>query len=133
MFDSKLALYQIISANPGASPRVHRRTFLRTLGRKCSHYPPLSPDPNLESKLMARPRLHDEPRVSTAIRLPESLHQRLRDAALDRDVSVNLLATKAIGQFLDSLLPADEILKPVSVVPEVSTVAPTKVEARRAS
>jgi predicted HicB family RNase H-like nuclease len=59
---------------------------------------------------MARPRLHDEPRVSTQIRLPEDLHQRLKLAARDRDVSVNLIVTRALVEYLDRLEPADVVL-----------------------
>ena len=58
---------------------------------------------------MARPRICDEPRVPTAVRLPESLHDRLRDAALERDVSVNLLITRAIESYLDQLPPVDQV------------------------
>jgi predicted transcriptional regulator len=59
---------------------------------------------------VARPRVHHENRVTTAVRLPESLHLRLKAAADDRDVSVNLLVTKALEDYLDRLVPADEIL-----------------------
>lgn len=54
---------------------------------------------------MPRPKIYDEPRVTTALRLPESLHDRLRSTAYARDVSVNLLATKAIKEYLDQLQP----------------------------
>jgi predicted HicB family RNase H-like nuclease len=60
---------------------------------------------------MARPRVYDEKRVTTAVRLPESLHERLRDAADERDVSVNLLVMKAIDDYLDRLVPADDALR----------------------
>lgn len=59
---------------------------------------------------MARPRIHHEKRVTTAVRLPESLHDRVKEAADDRDVSVNLLVTKALEEYLDRLVPAEEIL-----------------------
>lgn len=58
---------------------------------------------------MARPKVHHEKRVSTAIRIPESLHDRLREAADERDVSVNLLATRALSEFLDSLISPEEL------------------------
>jgi hypothetical protein len=58
---------------------------------------------------VARPRISDEPRVTTAVRLPASLHDRLRDRALERDVSVNLLVTKAVEAYLDQLPPVGEI------------------------
>ena len=58
---------------------------------------------------MARPRLYQENRVTTAVRLPEGLHQRLQEAALERDVSVNLLVMKAIERYLDQLVPLDQV------------------------
>jgi predicted HicB family RNase H-like nuclease len=58
---------------------------------------------------VARPRISDEPRVTTAVRLPASLHDRLRDCALERDVSVNLLVTKAVESYLGQLPPVDEV------------------------
>ncbi len=59
---------------------------------------------------MARPRLVDEPRVSTQVRLPESLYDRLKSAAQDRDVSANLIVTRALTEFLDRLAPTDVVL-----------------------
>lgn len=56
---------------------------------------------------MGRPRKYDQ-RVSTQLRIERELHQRLQDAADDREVSVNWLATRAIEQFLDRLIPVDE-------------------------
>lgn len=61
---------------------------------------------------MARPRVYEEPRVTTAVRIPESLHGRLRGAAEERDVSVNLLVVKAIDAYLARLVPADDALRP---------------------
>jgi hypothetical protein len=52
---------------------------------------------------MPRPRTYDEPRVATAVRLPESIHRRLHDAASDRDVSANLLVIRAVRELLDRL------------------------------
>jgi predicted transcriptional regulator len=56
---------------------------------------------------MARPRIYEEPRVTTAIRLPESIHDRLRTVAHERDISANLIATKAIEEYLDHLQPLE--------------------------
>jgi len=39
----------------------------------------------------------------TAVRLPESIHRRLHDAAFDRDVSANLLVIRAVSELLDRL------------------------------
>lgn len=52
---------------------------------------------------MARPRMYEEPRVVTAVRLPESIHRRLHDAASDRDVSANHLVIRAVSELLDRL------------------------------
>ena len=49
---------------------------------------------------MRRPRIYDEPRVATAIRLPASLRDELLAVAASRDVSVNLLVTRAISDYL---------------------------------
>ncbi len=50
--------------------------------------------------------------MATAIRLPESVHRRLHQAAADRDVSANLLVTRAICDYLDRLPCVDDVLKP---------------------
>ena len=54
---------------------------------------------------MARPRLYDEPRIATAVRLPTDLHERLRLEALRRQVSANLLVERAIAVYLERLPP----------------------------
>lgn len=59
---------------------------------------------------MSRPRTFDERRVATAIRLPESVHRRLHEAAAERDVSANLLVMRAVCDYLDRLPTADEVL-----------------------
>ena len=64
----------------------------------------------VRSEVMGRPRTFDEPRVATAVRLPASVHRRLQDAARDRDVSVNLLVTRAVCELLDRLPTVDEEL-----------------------
>lgn len=52
---------------------------------------------------MPRPRVYDEQRVTTAVRLPESIHDRLREEAHERDVSVNFLINRAVDQYLSTL------------------------------
>jgi predicted HicB family RNase H-like nuclease len=49
---------------------------------------------------MARSKTYDEPRISTAVRIPESLHADLLAMADQNDISVNLLVTKAISAYL---------------------------------
>lgn len=56
---------------------------------------------------MGRPRIYDEPRVATAIRLPTSLRDELLTAATERDVSVNLLVTRAVSDYLRRIRPPD--------------------------
>ena len=59
---------------------------------------------------MRRPRVSDEKRIATAVRLPESVHRRLHLAARDRDVSANLLITKAVEEYLARLPGVDDAL-----------------------
>jgi hypothetical protein len=56
---------------------------------------------------MGRPRMYDEPRIATAIRLPVSLRDELLIAATERDVSVNLLVTHAVSDYLRRLRPPE--------------------------
>ena len=60
---------------------------------------------------MSRPKLSVERRVSTAIRIPESMHEELRRLAGDRDVSVNYLIVKAVRDLLARMSPADQDLR----------------------
>lgn len=48
------------------------------------------------------------PRTTTAIRFPEQVHDRLKEAAEQRGLSINFLVVKAVEDFLERLLPADE-------------------------
>ena len=52
---------------------------------------------------MGRPKIYEEPRVATAIRLPVSLRDELQAAAIERDVSVNFLVTRAVLDYLRRL------------------------------
>ena len=65
---------------------------------------------------MPRPKMHGE-RVNLAIRVTPELHAALHEAAQERGVSSSLLANKAIQQFLDRLIPVEEIqfTRPVTV------------------
>lgn len=60
--------------------------------------------------VMASPsRDRQKVRSVTAVRLPPDLHDRLRVAAEERDLSVNYLVTKAVEEFLERLIPAEEL------------------------
>lgn len=56
---------------------------------------------------VGRPRIYDEPRVATAVRLPASLRLELQAVAARRDVSVNLLVTRAVAHYLRCLAEAE--------------------------
>lgn len=63
---------------------------------------------------MARPRVHGN-RVSTMVRLPVDLHERLCAAATERDVSVNYLICKAISHYLDRLESVAEVASSATI------------------
>ena len=48
-------------------------------------------------------------RTTTAIRFPDELHERLKAAADERDLSINYLVVKAVEEFVDNLIPVDEL------------------------
>ena len=50
---------------------------------------------------MARPRIYEEDRVVTAVRLPQTLHLWLHSEAKARHSSVNALVVQAVTEFLD--------------------------------
>jgi len=62
---------------------------------------------------MARPQKYGE-RVTTAIRLPEELHEELQRAATERDVSINFLVTRAVEDYLERLIPVDALTSEAS-------------------
>ncbi|MGI8796789.1 MAG: toxin-antitoxin system HicB family antitoxin [Acidimicrobiia bacterium] len=51
---------------------------------------------------MGRPKVYEEQRVTTAVRIPESTHEKLREEARERDVSVNYLIVRAVERYLHS-------------------------------
>ncbi len=62
---------------------------------------------------MPRPRIYEEERVATAIRLPTSLHDDLKRIANTRDVSVNFLIIRAVSDLLERV----EDVDPLSMTP----------------
>jgi predicted HicB family RNase H-like nuclease len=48
--------------------------------------------------------------VTTALRLPKEVHERLKSAADERGVGVNYLAVRALEEFLAHLVPVDELV-----------------------
>jgi len=59
-------------------------------------------------EVVGRPRKFPE-RTSTGIRFMPDTHARLVKAAEERDVTVNWLVNRACEDFLDRLIPVDEI------------------------
>lgn len=56
---------------------------------------------------MSRPKKFTEHRVTTAVRLPESLHRELEAVAAERDTSINHLLCKGAEFYLKSLPPLE--------------------------
>lgn len=48
-------------------------------------------------------------RSATAIRFDPVLHERLTVAARERELSLNYLVNRAVEEFLDRLIPVDEL------------------------
>lgn len=58
---------------------------------------------------MARNRIEPDDRRQIQIRVPPTIFDALQIAANERGVSVNLLINRAIEDFLDRLIPIEEI------------------------
>ena len=56
---------------------------------------------------MGRPNLGQT--INTAIRMKPELHDALKAAAEEREVSINFLINRAVEDFLPRLIPVDEI------------------------
>ena len=59
---------------------------------------------------MGRPPVSNERRIATAVRLPESVHRKLHLVASDRDVSANLIITRAVTEYLERLPSVEQVL-----------------------
>lgn len=51
---------------------------------------------------------HRPKMTATAIRFPDDLHEKLRLAAEERDLSINYLVNRAVADFLPRLIPVEE-------------------------
>ena len=60
---------------------------------------------NREESMKKKPT----PKVNLAVRMPPELHERLVAEAEDREVSANWMMNRAIEEFLDRLIPTDEL------------------------
>ena len=54
---------------------------------------------------MSRPKIYEETRITTAVRLPESIHLWLKATALERDVSVTYLVVRALEDYREQIAP----------------------------
>jgi predicted HicB family RNase H-like nuclease len=61
-----------------------------------------------------RPREYDDERVTKAVRISPELDLRLKTAARERGVSVNLLANAALDDYLGRLVPVEQLLRTAS-------------------
>ncbi|HEX8581757.1 MAG TPA: toxin-antitoxin system HicB family antitoxin [Acidimicrobiales bacterium] len=58
-----------------------------------------------------RPKEFESDRVTKALRISPDLDARLKAAARERGVSVNLLMTSALEDYLRRLVPVDDVLR----------------------
>lgn len=61
-----------------------------------------------------RPREYDADRVTKAVRISPELDLRLKQAASERGVSVNLLMNSALEDYLRRLVPVEQVLQTAS-------------------
>lgn len=59
--------------------------------------------------MTGRPKTYKRKRMTTSIRFPDEMLAALHQAADERDISVNFLVNRAVVEFLDRLIPPDEI------------------------
>jgi predicted HicB family RNase H-like nuclease len=60
-----------------------------------------------------RPREYDD-RVTKAVRMSPDLDERVKTAARERGISANVLINAALEDYLERLLPVDEVLRTAS-------------------
>ena len=70
-----------------------------------AHYPPCSRGPTVTVAAMSRPKIYAENRITTAVRLPESLYEWLKATARERDVSVTYLVVRAVEDYRERIVP----------------------------
>lgn len=58
---------------------------------------------------MSRRARKTEPVFATAIKFPPELHARLKEAAAERNHSINFMVVKACEDFLPRLKPVEEL------------------------
>lgn len=61
-----------------------------------------------------RPRQYEDDRVTKAVRISPDLDLRLKAAARERGVSVNLLMNAALDDYLGRLVPVEQLLQTAS-------------------
>lgn len=107
-----------LAASDGCGTDGAYRGFMRAVSPTLSH-------PLATVASMGRPRISEEPRVATAIRLPASLRDELQAAAAERDVSVNFLINRAVADYLRRLpaVESDRAFSPSSTLRRLTAKA----------
>ena len=63
---------------------------------------------------IGRPREFEEQRVTKAVRISQELDKQLKEVARERGVSVNVLVNVALNDYLQRLVPLEDLLKTAS-------------------
>ena len=63
---------------------------------------------------IGRPREFEQQRVTKAVRISRDLDQQLKQVARERGVSVNVIMNMALNDYLQRLLPLEDLLKTAS-------------------
>ena len=63
---------------------------------------------------IGRPREFEEQRVTKAVRISQELDMQLKEVARERGVSVNVLVNVALNDYLQRLVPLEDLLKTAS-------------------
>ncbi len=63
------------------------------------------------AKAPGRPREFEPDRVTKVLRVSQALDTELKDTARERGISVNVLVNAALRDYLDRLLPVDQLLQ----------------------
>ena len=63
---------------------------------------------------IGRPREFEEQRVTKAVRISPELDKQLKEVARERGVSVNVLVNVALNDYLQRLVPLEDLLKTAS-------------------
>jgi len=69
---------------------------------------PFRSHPIVSVRPVGRPRIYEEPRVTSAVRLTRSMREKLRRVARERGVSVNELVVRTLSDYLEATSPEEQ-------------------------